>query len=132
MRFSRAFIVPLAILLAAGGCAPIGKKANRSSPPTPVLPTLVVVTNNNWAQMVVYAVRSGSRIRLGSVGSMRTEVLRVPATVVSTSGNLQLMLDPIGSRGVHVTHSFQVAPGQEVHLTIENYLPTSTVTVWNQ
>jgi hypothetical protein len=92
--------------------------------------TRVEVTNQNWADMRVYVVRSGNRFRLGTVSSMSTEVFRLPRSLSSSTAALQLIADPIGSREMHMTQSLNIVPGQLVSFRIENHLAISSVSVW--
>ena len=87
------------------------------------------VTNNNWADITVYAEGSGARQRLGTVTSMARRVFDLPRGVLSSSGDVRLVADPIGARGAHVTFPVQVWPGQTIDFTIENQMTTSWVRV---
>jgi hypothetical protein len=48
--------------------------------------------------------------------------LRVPETLMPIPGSVELMLDPLGSRGTFRTGVIQIGNGQEVHITVENEL----------
>jgi hypothetical protein len=89
----------------------------------------IEVRNNNWSAMRVYAVRGTSRFRLGTVTSMDTQVLRIPRALASSSGEIRLIADPIGSREMHVTRNINVLPGQMLSFQIENHLPISSIFV---
>ncbi|HEV2132441.1 MAG TPA: hypothetical protein VGR27_15100 [Longimicrobiaceae bacterium] len=128
MKIWRAAVVPLALLLSIGACAP--KKSQRAAPHLQRAETTVRVTNNNWATVVVYLVRSGPPTRLGTVTSMRTEVLRVPRSAMPSTGSVQLMVDPIGSRHTYTSPVIQVGPGQQIEFNIENQLSISSISVW--
>jgi hypothetical protein len=73
--------VVLAFAVSACGSA---RSQSHATAPAPT--TVVEVTNNNWATMVVYVLRPGARIRLGMVNSQRTERFTVPPAVVPTAG----------------------------------------------
>ena len=109
--------------------------ASGSSPQSGPAPSIgesamVRVSNNNWADMNVYMVRSGMRVRLGTVTTMGTRSFRVPKSLMNASGELRLVADPIGSQDVHVSQPVQVWPGQTVQFKIENHLAISSVAVW--
>ncbi len=130
MKTSRAAVVPLALLLSIGACAPTGRKGAKAAPQLQRAETTVRITNNNWATVVVYLVRSGTPSRIGTVTSMRTEVLRIPRSLMPSTGSISLMVDPIGSRHTYISPVVQVAPGQQIEFNIENHLPISSISVW--
>ncbi|HEX6308689.1 MAG TPA: hypothetical protein VFZ69_10905 [Longimicrobiales bacterium] len=90
----------------------------------------VVVQNNNWADMTVYAVRNGLRMRLGMVVSMGAQRFKLPRNALGGAGDLRLLADPIGSDAVFRTQPLLVAPGQLIEFTLQNNLAHSTSTVW--
>ncbi len=92
-------------------------------------PVTLQVVNHNWNDIVIYAVVDGMRTRLGDVASSRTATLKLPSTLVTATGMLQLLLDPLGSRSTFRTGSIMVNGGQQVRLQIENELRLSTWTV---
>lgn len=94
-------------------------------------PALIQVTNNNWLDMAVYAVRNGLRMRLGTVNSLNTETFTVPRALMTGASAFQLVADPIGSSGTFQTQSISVWPGQTVKFQIENQLGISNVSTWD-
>jgi len=92
--------------------------------------TTVVVETFNWADMVVYAVRHSTRIRLGMVTSMNTGRFDVPSGVNVGSGPIELLAEAIGSNDSYGTGPITVNEGQRVELRIENQLPISTWSIW--
>src|SRR4028119_925965 len=109
-----------------GALAPGMYPGESEAPPT------VRVTNNNWANMTVTAVRGGTRIRLGMVTSMATQVFRLPGAVTTGAGGLRLLADPIGGSEEFLTPAVQVSRGDEVKLEIQNQLQISSVSVRGQ
>jgi len=89
------------------------------------------VENRNWSDVVVYAVRSGRRHRLGMVTSMSSARFRLPRGMATGSGDLQLVADQIGSSRGFVSEPIHISTGQEIALSVQNHLPMSTVSVWN-
>ena len=89
----------------------------------------IEVTNYNWADMTVYAVRNGTRVRLGSVMSMSTEQFQLPRGMVGTT-DMRIMADPVGSRHAYHTRPVLVVPGQTLQLRLENNIELSSVSVW--
>lgn len=121
---------PVAILLAASlaGCASAGDGARTSS--SVVERTRVRVANHNWSDMNVYIDRDGMRTRLGTVTTASSRTFTLPRGVMSVSGTLRLVADPIGGSAVFVTSPLLVSPGQLVEFTIENRVSLSSYTVW--
>lgn len=122
----------LGLTLVLGGCIwPFGGK-NKHDPDAAAWaqePVTVHVTNHNWADVVIYAARSGSnRYRLGDVVTGRTETFTVPQDLY-TGGNVAFLIDPIGSRESFSTGLILVAPGQQVELVVENQLSTTSWSV---
>lgn len=112
----------------AGACASGfggGDGGFRQSPDT-----LVQVENNNWSDMTIYVVRSGTRMRLGTVVSMNSTIFVVPPSMVNASGEVQLIADPIGGSATFTTHPVLVNPGQQIEFTLENNINLSSLSVW--
>lgn len=124
---------PLSILLvgllaaASVGCG--SKSEPQTGPMSQVQDATVQVTNNNWLDMVVYATRNGTRVRLGMVTSMDQEVFSLPSNLISNT-NVQLIASPIGANRSYSSEPLNVWPGQRVQFIIENQLGTSNVSVW--
>lgn len=89
--------------------------------------TSVQVSNNNWLDVNVFAVRGDQRVRLGMVTSMSTKLLRVPGAFLSGPADLQLIADPIGSSMSYSSEPINVWPGQTITLAVENQLSLSHV-----
>jgi hypothetical protein len=89
---------------------------------------VVEVTNHNWLDVNIYAVRSGQRARLGTVGSMMTERFTIPDAMVN-SGEVRLMAAPIGSPRVHRTDPILVLAGDVIRWNVENRLAHSSYSV---
>lgn len=112
-----------AVILVAG-CASSGGVPQQS---TNVDVTLVV-ENHNWLDAKIYALRSGTRIRLGTVTSMRTGRFVVPP-MARAPGHVRLRVELLGSNEAHTTDEILVQPGNHVYWSIENYLPLSSYSV---
>lgn len=111
-RNRRAVLSAIALLAA---CAPA--KNRNAMGLAPADDVYVMVSNQNWLDVDVYAVRGGSRIRLGQVTGSGDARLRIPASVM-VAGQVQLMADPIGSNERYVTEVLTVAPDQRVQLIV--------------
>ncbi|HEU0079279.1 MAG TPA: hypothetical protein VFQ76_16610 [Longimicrobiaceae bacterium] len=137
MRSVLATAVAVLSVVLGGACAPAASGGAASLPPelsrsgTGAPPT-VRVTNNNWSNMTVYAVRGTTRFRLGMVTSMQTEVFRLPASLTGGAGGVRLLADPIGGSEQFLTPAVFVTRGEEVKLELENQLQVSSVSVWGR
>ncbi len=79
------------------------------------------VANHNWSDIVVFAVRGSSRMRLGDVTTGAQADFVVPRNMV-IGGSLTVLLHPIGGPRDFSTGPILVAPGQEIDLRVENSL----------
>jgi hypothetical protein len=113
--------------LMTAGCASTAQEpgADGHSPP----PTTVEVSNHNWADVTIYAVRSGLRVRLGTVRSMHTSTFRLPDAMLSVAGLVRLVAAPIGSTRTHSTDGIVVNQGERIQWRLENALSQSNYSV---
>jgi hypothetical protein len=108
------FAIPLLIVLVASAC---GARSQSGSTDLGAA-TTVRVMNQSFYDMNVYVLRSGQRIRLGTVNGNRTERFTLPRSIVTGSTPLQFMADPIGSSRTSQSFEIQVSPGDEISLMI--------------
>lgn len=111
---SRAVIALLAALF-LGGCASAG------GGPEPPYAT-VVVENDNIATVNIYAVRNGSRFRLGTVTGLATQEFELRRHMLGSAGDLRLVIDPIGSQRNYLTQSSIVNEGDVIELRVSSFL----------
>lgn len=121
----------LALGLLMAGCAPT-RGAGAGPVTGPARTAVVEVSNDNWADVTVYAVQSGLRQRLGSVSSMSRRAFLLPAGITAGRGELRLLIDLIGSRETHLTEPFMINPGDRAVLRVQNHLAISSVSVWQR
>jgi hypothetical protein len=119
------------LFLAAAGCSPTGHRSAAASP-QPEMRTVVDVRNHHWSDMVIYAVQSDHRQRLGLVNSMSAARLTFPPALDGTGTKVRLLADPIGANEQFSTDPIRVSPGQRVEFTIENHLAISNYAIWNR
>jgi hypothetical protein len=89
----------------------------------------LVVENNKWLDVNVYAVRNGTRQRLGSVASLQTQRFRLPGWVTTGASELRLLIDPVGSEQMHLTEPIVVTDGSSIVFKVADYLPLSAYSV---
>ncbi len=130
-------VAVLSLAVLGGACAPAVPAGAVSLPPELYAgrsdaPPTVRVTNHNWSNMTVYAVRGSTRLRLGMVTSMATQVFKLPSALANGAGGVRLLADAIGGNEQFLTPVVQVSRGEEVKLDIHNQLQISSVSVWGQ
>ncbi len=121
-----AFHAALAAVLLVAGCSllPHHHKSNQpedEAPEQPVQDVGLHVANHNWSDIVVFAVRGSSRMRLGDVATGMQADFVVPRNMV-IGGSITVYLHPIGGPRDYSTGPILVSPGQEIDLRVENAL----------
>lgn len=92
---------------------PVGQRAE------PAQRTMLEVDNRGFADMTIYVVDGGQRVRLGvAPGNAKTE-LAIPAHLVTSWRSLRFLADPIGSSRQAVSQEIYVQPGDRVVLMIQ-------------
>jgi hypothetical protein len=109
IRSSR--ILSLVILAACAGRSP-------QSSPSADSETLLQVQNQSFSDMVIYALSSTQRIRLGTATGNSTKSFVLPQYLVRSGGTLRFQADPIGGNRAPVSEEMSVQPGDVVTLTI--------------
>lgn len=117
-RYSRAAVGLIVLLLLLSACA-----SSRRTQDGPIVgdrsgPATLVVDNQSWADMRIYVVAGGQRIRLGNVTGSRTSTLPIPDHVVAGGRELTFQADPVAGREVANSFSIYVWPGDRVRLMI--------------
>jgi hypothetical protein len=112
------------LMIDAAACATHHPSA-AAPPPEPVE---VTVNNSNYLDVDVFAVRGTSRARIGSVTGLSSATLLVPVHLAA-DGNVQLLVDPIGSNATYLTDRIAVSPGQQIELTVAPVLRMSSYSV---
>lgn len=107
----------LLLTLMLSGCmqrsVPVGQPAEAPQR------TTLEVDNRGFADMTVYVIDGGQRVRLGvAPGNAKTE-LAMPAHLVTSSRSLRFLADPIGSSRQAVSQEIYVQPGDRVVLMIQ-------------
>jgi len=120
----------LAGALAVASCAPLfggGKRAIRDTSNSDIH---IRVANRNWSDVTVYALVGSSRMRLGTVISMSEQIFVLPRAVSASTGELRLLIDPIGTWRGYMTEAIMAFPGQVIELNVENNLGLTNWAVW--
>jgi hypothetical protein len=114
-----------ALALAVIACSQSTRSAGPSGA-APASATTVIVENNNWLDMNVYVLRSGARLRLGTVPSIATRRFALPAGATIATNDVRLEADPIGSSRSFVSSPIPFIEGDDIIWRLENYLPLSS------
>lgn len=102
-------------------CAALAAPACHRGAVAPINPQAEVavnVENQNFLDMNVYLVRSGQRIRLGTVPGLTSRVLMLRPEYVGYGAELRFEVHPIGGRADPISETISVRPGDVIHLTI--------------
>lgn len=81
--------------------------------------------NHMWQDVTVYALRRGSRVRLGTVTSMNTERFTL-AVGVTGAHELVLLVDPIGSQETFRSEPVMVEAGDVIEWDLLNNILRSS------
>ncbi len=87
----------------------------------------LVVTNQNFWDMDVYAVSEGLATRVGTVTGNTTRRFVLNPTLAAQ--DLRIVGTPIGGNGRASSGNLAVSPGQTINFTIGSNLRNSTVTI---
>jgi hypothetical protein len=125
-------ILTAALAAIVAGTLGCGTLRNESATPSAARPErqYVVVRNTNVLDVAVYAVRYGTRQRIGTVTGLSTGRLALPPSFVN-DGSVQLLVDPIGSDQVWLTDPIRLAPTQNVELSVMRPISMSTFSLRN-
>src|ERR1041385_5583172 len=125
----------LVAALAATGCAHTTKLASAQKERTFCAKSTatVYVQNDNWLDVVIYAVRGGARFRLGQVTSVQSAVFELPTAALGATNSLYILADPIGvtsDYNMFATDDIMIAPGHTIiDVRLDNIISHSSWTV---
>lgn len=125
------FCLALVLLLSACSLLPFHKRDESDAPQDEAelaqdIP--LVVTNNNWSNIVVFATTGSSRTRLGDVTTGNSSELIVPRNFVF-AGQVTLVIHTIGSTRDYTFGPILVQAGQGIELRVENNLAQTSWSV---
>ena len=116
-------IVAIGVMLVLGGCAagaPAAWQARAASRDVTLL-----LRNDNWLNVTIYALRGGARFRVGTVNGMSRERFRLARDLYGPSGHLRLLVDPAASDETFTTELILLGEVQQIEWTVTAHLPNS-------
>ena len=120
--------VAAALVLVASACSG-SARSNGDGLPAPNAAITVMVQNNAFADMDIYAISPGGFADwVGFVPGSSSDTLTLRQTDFP-DGTVRLLAHPIGGRGVARTGPLLVGPGEKVSFTIMDPLRLSFATV---
>ena len=130
MGYTKRFWQMLFCSLALGACGPAAYAQYDGffPAPSPSEETTLVVHNEYFGDMDVYAVTGSTRSRIGSVGIGKTQELRLPR-IIAERPWIQLQLDPVGPVEPFTYQPITVMTGSRIELAIAPALQMSSVAI---
>ena len=113
------------LLLALTGCASGGQQAEFEAPDFNE-PLIVQVHNDNYLDVVVYAMPDGQSVRLGDVTGSSSRELEIPRSVDPWSRALRLLVSPIGSPEAYLSETIVASPGDVIILRVSSVVGMSS------
>jgi len=115
MSWSKRTVTLLVVFSLIVGCASRGRRGPEVGvPPT----TSVQVENQAFADMTVYVLEGGRRVRLGTVPGISTRTFEIPERLLFGVSSLRFQVDPIGSDQAPISHEITVTAGDTLRLII--------------
>jgi hypothetical protein len=88
---------------------------------------VVRVTNRNWANMELFAIRGGTRRVLGTVAGAQEATLVLSDDMLDSDGRLQLAARIEGQREMLMMEPVRIPVGNYVDWSLENDLARSSI-----
>ena len=134
MRHMKLWLPALLVVMTATGCAHATRSASQNDRTFCARSTATLyVQNDNWLDVVLYAVRGSSRYRLGQVSSIQSGVFELPSAIVGATSGLYILADPVGAVNnyqMYATDDIMLAPGHTIiDLRVDNVIDHSSYSV---
>ncbi len=81
-------------------------------------PAILKVENQSQETMTIFVLRSGTRMRLGTVNPGETQTFTLARTIYLGATRLRIEADPMGRQRNSISEEFTVHPGDEIVLRI--------------
>src|SRR5512146_1753109 len=109
-------VLPALLLSAILACAHSQQQPNTRAERSG--PTLLKVENQGFADMNIYVLSEGRRVRLGMVTGNSSATFTIPPDLVGGAREMRFLADPIGGSSRPVSDNISVLPGDQVSLVI--------------
>ncbi|HEU5184533.1 MAG TPA: hypothetical protein VFU01_08185 [Gemmatimonadaceae bacterium] len=93
-------------------------------------PAVIRVENGSHYDVSVFFVQRGERLRLGSVSALSAGSFDVPARLIQSANEAQLVADPVGIRARAASERFVIRPGQRMVWTIDSSLQRTSISIY--
>jgi hypothetical protein len=127
MRIRTVALLVVSLVALHAACGTARRNAEPAPPPGPVT---LEVRNHNWADVNIYAVRSGQRMRLATVTATNSSSLILPPEMIGPGGEVRIYAQAIGGSGRFLSPRVYASPGGVVMLELDVSLRRSTITAW--
>lgn len=122
--------IATALTLAVSACASVASQDDVGFvQPAPADESVLVVANNYWGEMDVFALNGGTRVRLGSVMTGKTATLKISRDLLARP-EVQFQIDPVGPEDAFTFPPISIHPGATVELMVQNSLRMSSYSVY--
>ncbi|UCF18432.1 MAG: hypothetical protein JSU87_10820 [Gemmatimonadota bacterium] len=111
------------------GCSGSAGKSEDEAKPQPIA-VQVEVENQNSQDITVYLLRGNSRMRLGTVTSMRTESFQVSIGMAGGGAEIRLLADPVGAFEQFASLPVRIEVGDTVRWRLAPRLTQSAIFVY--
>lgn len=111
----------LVLVLVVGACATTGSHLDGDIETRSGFATLVI-ENDNPSTVTVYALRNGSRQRIGTVTGLSSQQFTIRRNMLGTDGELRVGVDPVGSSRLYTAQPILVTEGDTIELTVSSFL----------
>lgn len=91
---------------------------------------VLTVANDHWLDVNVYALRAGTRHRVGTVTGQQSDTIPLRTNIIAAGTDVRLIAEPIGMNQSYVSDPVYVNPGAWVALTVRSPLNLSSLTTW--
>lgn len=108
----------VAVALAPLACRTAGSPDAPGSARVEQERTVLRVENRSFLDMVIYVLRGGQRLRLGTAPGNSVARFTIPPRLIFGATSLQFVADPVGAAQQPVSESIVVSAGDEVVLLI--------------
>ena len=113
-------LLATALAVASGGLGALGACASTTRAPASGPFAELVIQNDNSRIVTVYAVRGGTRMRLGTISGVSTATFALRRDMLESDGRLRVLVEPLGSTNRYFSDPIFVDEGETVELVVSS------------